>query len=218
MRDTDLTPCPFPHARGRSGALIGAAVALALMLVQLAAIRARAAEAAPGDPINFTLPDLDGKKVPLSKWRGHPIVVDFWATWCGPCRRQVPELQGLYERYHKSRGLVVVGVACDTIQGAGVAAIQPFLDEFAVNYPILVATDSVIDKLGVEAIPTTLFIDSDGMLVDKIIGAGHSGELTAATRELLDGRGGGHRGAPHPENPGAQPPGHVIDISLPVIR
>jgi hypothetical protein len=109
----------------------------------------------------------------------------------------------------------VVGVSCDTIQGSGIAAIQPFLDEFAVNYPILVATESVIDKLEVEAIPTTLFIDSKGRLVTKIIGAGHSGELTAITRELLDGKGG-HRGAPAPAPaPGEQEPGHVIDISLP---
>jgi thiol-disulfide isomerase/thioredoxin len=196
---------------------VAAAAIAAAILLAMTARRALAAEAAPGDPINFTLPDLDGKKVQLSKWRGHPIVVDFWATWCGPCRRQVPELQELYQRYHKSRGLVVVGVACDTIQGSGVAAIQPFLDEFQVNYPILVATESVIDKLEVEAIPTTMFIDADGLLVRKIIGAGHSGELTATTRELLDGRGGGHRGAPHPapEEPGG---GHVIDISLPVIR
>ncbi len=192
-----------------------AAIAAALIMLQLTARPASAGELAPGAPIDFTLPDLNGAKVQLSRWRGHPIIVDFWATWCGPCRKQVPELQELYERYNKSRGLVVVGVSCDTIEGSGVGAIQPFLDEFEVSYPILVATEGVIEKFGVEAIPTTFFIDSDGRLVRALVGAGHRGELTANTRALLDGKGRGH-GAPSPGKPEQPEGGHVIDIGLPL--
>ncbi len=191
------------------------ALGAALILVLIAARAAPAAELAPGASVDFTLPDLNGGKVQLSRWRGHPLIVDFWATWCGPCRKQVPELQELYQRYNKSRGLVVVGVSCDTIEGSGVGAIQPFLDQFEVSYPILVATESVIDRLGVEAIPTTFFIDSGGRLVSAIVGAGHHGELTEAARALLDGKGHGH-GAPAPGKPEEPEGGHVIDISLPL--
>src|SRR5260370_27065956 len=70
--------------------------------------------------LNFSAPSLDGKKIDLSNYRGHPVIIDFWATWCGPCRRQIPELVSLYRKYNKSRGLVIIGVSCDLIQGDGV--------------------------------------------------------------------------------------------------
>lgn len=123
----------------------------------------------------------------LSQFRGHPVIVDFWATWCGPCRRQIPELKTIYSRYHKSRGLEVIGIACDSIQGDGIRAVAPFVEEFKINYPILVANDAVIDALGVEAIPTTLFIGRDGRVVARVMGAGHAGELTESARILMNG-------------------------------
>src|SRR5713226_5826418 len=73
--------------------------------------------------LNFSARGLDGKVIDLRNYRGHPVIVDFWATWCGPCRRQIPELVALYEKYNRSRGLVVIGVSCDLIQGDGVKAV-----------------------------------------------------------------------------------------------
>ena len=75
----------------------------------------------------------------LSQYRGHPVVIDFWATWCAPCRHQIPELKKLYSKYHQSRGLVVLGIACDTVQGDGVESVRPFVKEFDISYPILLA-------------------------------------------------------------------------------
>ncbi|MHB8380959.1 MAG: TlpA family protein disulfide reductase [Candidatus Binataceae bacterium] len=156
-------------------------------LVTMMIIVAQAVVSAADAPLDFQLRTLDGASMKLSQFRGHPVIVDFWATWCGPCRRQIPELKTIYTRYHKSRGLEVIGVACDAIQGDGIRAVAPFVNEFKINYPILVANDAVIDALGVEAIPTTLFIGPDGRVVARILGAGHAGELTDSARALMNG-------------------------------
>jgi len=140
-----------------------------------------------GRTLDFELQDLDGNPMRLSQFRGHPVIVDFWATWCPPCRKQIPELTTLYSRYHKSKGLEIIGVACDTIQGDGVRDIAPFVRKFKINYPVLVASEPVVDSLGVEAIPTTLFIGPDGRLVQKVMGAGRPGELSESAKDLMKG-------------------------------
>ena len=137
--------------------------------------------------LDFELQDLDGNPMRLSQFRGHPVIVDFWATWCPPCRKQIPELKDLYARYHKSKGLEIIGVACDTIQGDGVRDIGPFVRKFKINYPVLVASEPVVNSLGVEAIPTTLFIGPDGRLVQKVRGAGRPGELSETAKDLMEG-------------------------------
>ena len=150
-------------------------------------------QAVPSPPdagLDFSAPGLDGKSIDLSSFRGHPVIVDFWATWCGPCRKQIPELVALYKKYNKSRGLVIIGVSCDMIQGDGVKAVAPFIQEFRINYPIALADERLVDSMGVEAIPTTLFVGPDGKLVSRLVGAGHSGEITASAEQLLAGAKG----------------------------
>ncbi len=167
------------------------------------------AAASPSDQgLEFSAPGLDGKDIDLSSYRGHPVIVDFWATWCGPCRKQIPELVALYKKYNKSRGLVIIGVSCDMIQGDGVKAVAPFVEEFQINYPIALADERLVDSMGVEAIPTTLFVGPDGKIVSKIVGAGHAGEITASAERLLGGKGNGAPGTPNDKK------GNVVNISF----
>jgi thiol-disulfide isomerase/thioredoxin len=134
---------------------------------------------------DFTLKDLDGKPVKLSQFRGHPVVVDFWATWCAPCREQIPQLKKLYDEYHKSHGLVVLGVACDTVQGEGAKVVPPYVKELAIDYPILLADDDVLEQFDVVALPTTVFILPDGRVVGRLRGEGPKDELSRAVEQLL---------------------------------
>jgi thiol-disulfide isomerase/thioredoxin len=159
--------------------------------------------------LEFSAPGLDGKSVDLSSYRGHPVIVDFWATWCGPCRKQIPELVALYKKYNRTRGLVIIGVSCDLIQGDGAKAVAPFVEEFRINYPIALADERLVDSMGVEAIPTTLFVGPDGKLVSRIVGAGHAGEITSSAQRLLDG-------VKAPVSPSKPDDinGHVVDISV----
>jgi thiol-disulfide isomerase/thioredoxin len=135
-------------------------------------------------PIEFTLPDLQGSPLSIKDLRGHPLIVDFWATWCPPCRKQIPELKAIYDRY-RSHGLIVIGVACDAIEGAGVRDVKQFVKKLAINYPILIGTAAVTDKLGVEGMPTTMFLDRHGNLVTTLLGAGYNGELSKTAKNLL---------------------------------
>jgi thiol-disulfide isomerase/thioredoxin len=137
------------------------------------------AEAAPGGTVScpagakkanltFTVEDMNGRKVNLGAYKGKVILLDFWATWCGPCKQEIPHFVDL-QREYGPQGLAVIGVSVDDT----VDKLKPFAAEFKMNYPVLVGLgrDDVQDAFGpLWGIPTTFLISRDGRVCRKNTG------------------------------------------------
>jgi len=113
---------------------------------------------------DFTLTDLEGKSWTLKSLRGKVVLVNFWATWCPPCRKELPDLQALYDRF-KDRGLVVLGISDEDA-----TKVQPFVTEHNLTYPILLDPGRKVNELcGIQGIPRSLFYDRNGKLAAQAI-------------------------------------------------
>jgi peroxiredoxin len=132
---------------------------------------------------DFTLESLDGKSLRLSDLRGKAVLLNFWATWCEPCKIEMPWFVELQNEYG-SRGLQVVGVAMDD---SSEEEITKFAKEMGVNYPILIGKEAVGEAYGgVPALPESFFISRDGRIVDKIMGLRGRGEIEDSVIKALD--------------------------------
>jgi len=118
--------------------------------------------------LNFTLKDINGKEVDLSSFKGNVIVLDFWATWCPPCRKEIPGYIELYNNY-KSQGFVVVGVSMDE----SLADLKKFVKQYNINYPILIGYDREDLRRAFAPIPgypTSFIIGRDGKICSRHTG------------------------------------------------
>ena len=116
----------------------------------------------------WKLKDVNGNVVTSDQFKGKVIVVDFWATWCGPCRAEIPGYVELYKKYGKDR-LAIVGVSLDE---AGANVVADFAKKFDINYPVVMGDENVVAAFGgMDVIPTTFLIDRDGNIRDKKVGA-----------------------------------------------
>jgi peroxiredoxin len=123
---------------------------------QRAAAKVRASRKPAPD---FTLTDSNGAKVKLADYRGKVVLLNFWATWCGPCQVEIPWFQEFQQQY-KSKGFEVLGVSMDD---DGWSAVKPYIAAHKLNYRILLGDDSVAQLYGgLEALPTTFMIDREG--------------------------------------------------------
>ena len=117
---------------------------------------------APG----FTLVDTQGKKISLDEYRGKIVIIDFWATWCPPCRKGIPDLINIQKEYKNK--VAVIGISLDTDTKKDVV---PFMKNMGINYPVVYANSQVVQDYGnVEAIPTSFVINKEGKIVNQHIG------------------------------------------------
>ena len=131
---------------------------------------------------DFTLTSLDGRKVKLSDFRGKAVLLNFWATWCPPCKVEMPWFEDLQRQYGNA-GLVVLGVAMDDTEPAKIAK---YANELGVNYPVLLGTNQVSDDYGdVQYLPTTFYIGRDGTIVDKMTGLLDRKDVEEAVKKAL---------------------------------
>jgi cytochrome c biogenesis protein CcmG/thiol:disulfide interchange protein DsbE len=115
---------------------------------------------------DFTLSSLSGEEIRLSQLRGKTVFLDFWATWCGPCRESVPHLVSLYKT-HRENGFVIIGVSVDKGESD---LVRRFAASMDIPYPIVIATGDLERQYGVTALPTGFLIDREGRIRDKFLG------------------------------------------------
>ncbi|MCU1299177.1 MAG: alkyl hydroperoxide reductase [Acidobacteriaceae bacterium] len=131
---------------------------------------------------DFTLTSLDGKTVHLSDYRGKAVLLNFWATWCEPCKIEMPWFVEMQKEYG-AQGLQILGVAMDD---ASPKDISDFAKQMGVNYPIVVGKDSVGDAYGgVQFLPATFYVGRDGKVVDKVFGLKGRGEIQDYIKKAL---------------------------------
>jgi thiol-disulfide isomerase/thioredoxin len=167
-RDRETAPVDIQQASGESGIVTDDSDIVVQLLRD------------PVDLPAFTLTDLEGKTTSSADLKGKVVLVNFWATWCGPCRAEIPDLVELQDKYRDH--LVIVGVSEDE---GGVDPVKRFAAEQKMNYPI-VMSNAEIRKVfpGVMALPTTFVIDRDGKMVQKHVGLLMKAPTEAATRVL----------------------------------
>jgi thiol-disulfide isomerase/thioredoxin len=131
---------------------------------------------------NFSLKSADGKLYELKQYKGKVVVVNFWATWCGPCRKEIPDFIEAYKKY-KNKGLVIIGISVDQ---DGWTKVTPYVEESKINYPVVLGTEQVVENYGgINAIPTTFIVDKNGYIADQHTGVMSLKELETKLQPML---------------------------------
>lgn len=147
------------------------------LAVVVAAGQAGQGENAPA----WELKNVDGQTVRSSDFKGKVVVLDFWATWCGPCRAEIPGLIALQKQYSK-QGLVVIGVSVDE---AGAGVVKSFAQKLGMDYPVLLGDEKIEAAFGgIDAIPATFIIDRQGRVVKTHVGLTDQDEFEKEIKPL----------------------------------
>lgn len=132
--------------------------------------------------VNFELYSLDGKLVKLSDYKGKVVIIDFWATWCPPCRKSIPDLISLKNEL-KDKPFEIIGISLDRETKKDVV---PYANNVGINYPVVYYNNQVIETFGgVDAIPTFFIVDKNGKVVEKYVGLTDKSTVKNRILELL---------------------------------
>jgi peroxiredoxin len=133
---------------------------------------------------DFTLPTLDGAVLTLSDLRGRPVVLNFWASWCVPCRVEMPALAAAYEQY-RSEGLVII--AFNVTYQDSLPAVEAFVEEFKLPFPVVLDKEGHVtaDDYQLRGLPMSIFIDRDGIITQVQLGAMTENQIGDFLKELL---------------------------------
>lgn len=186
--------------------IVVAVVAVAVGLMLWTASRmSRNPQRLAGNPTGapapeFELKSLDGRTVRLSDYRGKAVLLNFWATWCSPCKIEMPWFDELQNKY-RSQGLEVIGIAMDD---AGEETVAKFVKDLGVNYTILMGKEALGEAYGgVLGLPTTFYIDRQGRIVDQVVGLVSHSDIEDNIKKAL---GSGTAQASAPATPAAAQP------------
>ncbi len=131
---------------------------------------------------DFELTALDGSTIKLSSLKGKVVLLDFWATWCPPCRKMIPELKKVYSKY-KNKGVEIIGISMDE---GSLSTIKSFVDNTGINYPIVRGDHALSKAYGyINAIPTSFIIDKAGVIRNKHTGFQSAQDMETIINDLL---------------------------------
>lgn len=166
---------------------MGKTILIAILVLTLGLVVAGCSPSSQGlqvgnQPPGFRLPNLEGRAVALSDFRGKPVLINFWASWCPPCRFEMPFIQEIYEEW-SDKGLIILTINI----GESLSTVKEFMANHGYSFPVLLDTSQkVAQDYDVRGIPTTFFIDKNGALKDIKIGAFSSkAEIEERLRKII---------------------------------
>lgn len=131
---------------------------------------------------NIELTSTEGNKIKLSDYRGKAVILDFWATWCPPCRKGIPDLISLKNDF-KGKNVEIIGISMDQETKPDVV---PFIKQYGINYPVVYYDPTVLSSFGnIESIPTTYIIDKDGKIISSYVGLTDKANLKKDVKKAL---------------------------------
>jgi thiol-disulfide isomerase/thioredoxin len=161
--------------------MAGKILAISAIFVLLLSCTDRVAKSGGSMAPDFTLEELGGKNVTLSDMKGKVVLLEFWATWCPPCRASIPGIERLHEKY-KDKGVVVLAVSMDD---GGWDAVQSFVKEQGIKYTVLKGNDDVAVKYQVRSIPMLLVVDKEGKITRRYLGFGSDEDVESEIKAIL---------------------------------